>query len=240
MIDVHSHILYGIDDGSKSIEESLEILKEEVKFGVTDVILTPHYIRDSKYNANNKLKEKIFKDLKKRVKDEKININLYLGNEVYIDEGIPNLLKSEIKTLNKTKYMLIELPLNNEYKIIDDVLNEIKVNGLIPIIAHPERYSSYYGNYDFFNHLIQNGCLLQGNIGSLAGKYGKNAKKMLKNLLKRDMITVIGTDIHHSGSSILDINVEKCLKKIVKDPEKIEALMYKNAMKIIKNEKINK
>jgi len=142
--------------------------------------------------------------------------------------------------LNKTKYMLIELPLNNEYKIIDDVLNEIKVNGLIPIIAHPERYSSYYGNYDFFNHLIQNGCLLQGNIGSLAGKYGKNAKKMLKNLLKRDMITVIGTDIHHSGSSILDINVEKCLKKIVKDPEKIEALMFKNAMKIIKNEKINK
>lgn len=240
MIDVHSHILYGIDDGSKSIEESLEILKEEVKFGVTDVILTPHYIKDSKYNANNKLKEKIFKDLKKKVKEEKININLYLGNEVYIDEGIPSLLKNEIKTINKTKYILVELPLNNEYKIIDDVLNEIKVNGLIPIIAHPERYSSYYGNFDFFNHLIQNGCLLQGNIGSLAGKYGKNAKKMLKNLLKRDMITVIGTDVHHSGSSILNINVEKSLKKIVKDSQKIEALIFGNAMKIIKNENINK
>lgn len=240
MVDVHSHILYGIDDGSKSIEESLEILKEEVKFGVTDVILTPHYIKDSKYNANNKLKEKIFKDLKKKVKEEKININLYLGNEVYIDEGIPSLLKNEIKTINKTKYILVELPLNNEYKIIDDVLNEIKVNGLIPIIAHPERYSSYYGNFDFFNHLIQNGCLLQGNIGSLAGKYGKNAKKMLKNLLKRDMITVIGTDVHHSGSSILNINVEKSLKKIVKDSQKIEALIFGNAMKIIKNENINK
>ncbi len=239
MVDLHSHILYGIDDGSKSIEESLEILRNEVEFGVTDVVLTPHYIKDSKYNANNKTKEKIFMSLQEAAKEANININLYLGNEVYIDEGITKLLrKEEIKTINNTKYVLVELPLNHEYMMLDEVLDELLSYNLVPILAHPERYSRFQGNFDYFDHLIRMGCLLQGNIGSLSGKYGKNAKKMLQNLLKRDMITVIGTDIHHAGSSILDINVEKCLKKIVKDQSKVEDLLINNARKILKSRKI--
>lgn len=241
MRDLHSHILNGIDDGSKSIEESIAILKEEVKFGVTDVVLTPHYIKDSKYNANNKTKEKLFKELKKIIKDENININIYLGNEIYIDEGIPELMiNEEVTTINGTRYILMELPLNHEYIMLDEVLDEIISKGYVPIIAHPERYRRYYKNYEFFNHLIERGCLLQGNIGSLAGKYGKEAKKMLKNLLKRDMITVIGTDVHHSNSSILEINVEKCLKKIVKDDEKIKDILENNLEKILNDEIINR
>lgn len=241
MRDLHSHILNGIDDGSKSIEESIAILKKEVKFGVTDVVLTPHYIKDSKYNANNKTKEKLFKELKKIIKDENININIYLGNEIYIDEGIPELMiNEEVTTINGTRYILMELPLNHEYMMLDEVLDEIISKGYIPIIAHPERYRRYYKNYDFFDHLIERGCLLQGNIGSLAGKYGKEAKKMLKNLLKRDMITVIGTDVHHSNSSILEINVEKCLKKIVKDDEKIKDILENNLEKILNDEIINR
>lgn len=238
MIDFHSHILNGIDDGSKTLEESIKILKEEVEFGVTDVVLTPHYIKDSKYNANNKKKEELFKKLKREVKKEKININLYLGNEIYIDEGIPKLLSNKIKTINNTKYVLVELPLNHECLMLDEVLNELTCNNLKPIIAHPERYTCYQGNYAFFANLIENGCILQGNIGSLDGKYGKNAKKMLKNLLKRDMITVIGTDVHHSDSSILKINVEKCLNKIVKNKEKVANLMFNNAEKILNSEKL--
>lgn len=236
MIDLHSHILNGIDDGSKTLEESIKILKEEAEFGITDVVLTPHYIRDSKYNANNKTKDSLFKTLKKEVEKEKIKINLYLGNEIYIDEGIPKLLSSEIKTINNTNYVLVELPLNHEYLMLDEVLNELACNNLKPIIAHPERYSCYQGNYAFFANLIENGCILQGNIGSLDGKYGKNAKKMLKNLLKRDMITVIGTDVHHSGSSILKVNVEKCLNKIIKDKKKVADLLYNNAEKILNSE----
>jgi len=238
MIDFHSHILNGIDDGSKTLEESIKILKEEVEFGVTDVVLTPHYIKDSKYNANNKKKEELFKKLKREVKKEKINIKLYLGNEIYIDEGIPKLLSNKIKTINNTKYVLVELPLNHECLMLDEVLNELTCNNLKPIIAHPERYTCYQGNYAFFANLIENGCILQGNIGSLDGKYGKNAKKMLKNLLKRDMITVIGTDVHHSDSSILKINVEKCLNKIVKNKEKVANLMFNNAEKILNSEKL--
>ena len=238
MIDFHSHILNGIDDGSKTLEESIKILKEEVEFGVTDVVLTPHYIKDSKYNANNKKKEELFKKLKREVKKEKINIKLYLGNEIYIDEGIPKLLSNKIKTINNTKYVLVELPLNHECLMLDEVLNELTCNNLKPIIAHPERYTCYQGNYAFFANLIENGCILQGNIGRLDGKYGKNAKKMLKNLLKRDMITVIGTDVHHSDSSILKINVEKCLNKIVKNKEKVANLMFNNAEKILNSEKL--
>ena len=238
MIDLHSHILNGIDDGSRTLEESIEILKEEVEFGVTDVVFTPHYIRDSKYNANNKTKEKLLNKLKAEIKKENININLYLGNEAYIDEGIPKLLTTDIKTMNNSKYILVELPLRHEYSMLDEVINELIINDLTPIIAHPERYSCYQGNYKFFADLIAMGCILQGNIGSLAGIYGKNDKKMLKNLLKRGMIAVIGTDVHHSDSSILKINVEKCLKKIVKDEKKVADLLYKNAEKVINNKDI--
>ena len=103
MKDIHSHILYGIDDGSKSIDESILLLKEMEKNGVEELILTPHYIEDSKYNCNNNSKNKIFEELKKEVKKENIHIKLYLGNEVFITPRFIELLdKKEIQTLNNS------------------------------------------------------------------------------------------------------------------------------------------
>ena len=238
MKDIHTHILYDIDDGAKTLEESLDILKKASLNGVTDIVLTPHYIKDSKYSANNNEKEEKLNILKQELKKNNIDINLYLGNEVYIDEDINTLLKKDISTINNSRYILIELPLNSKPLFLDEVLYGIVKEGLIPIIAHPERYKAYYKNYDFFDNLIKKGCLFQSNIGSLYGDYGRKSKKMFKELLKRNMIHFIGSDIHTKNSKTYEKNIEKDLFKIVKDKEKVENLLINNTDKVINNKDI--
>lgn len=237
MKDIHTHILYGVDDGSTSLEESIKILEIASNNNVTDVVLTPHYIKETKFNTNNQSKEKIIKELKQELLKRNININLYLGNEVYIDKNLISLYK-EISTINNSRYILIELPLTNKYLFLDEVLLELKNHNLVPIIAHPERYNHYYKNYDFYKSLVQKGCLLQGNIGSLYGLYGRKARKMLKELLKRNLIHVIASDIHHNYK-IYKKNINKDLLKIVKNKQIVEKLLEINPDKIINNKEID-
>ena len=146
MKDIHSHILPGIDDGARNVEESIKLLEKFYDNGVTDIILTPHYIYNSNYNSNNKEKMLLLNEVKKKYK----KINLYLGNEVYISDNIPELIKqNEIFTLNNSKYLLIELPMNSEIKNLDSIIFDIMRNGIIPIIAHPERYVYVQNNINY-------------------------------------------------------------------------------------------
>lgn len=237
MIDLHSHIIYGVDDGSKTIDESLEMLKKASDGGVTDIVLTPHYIKDSIYNANNKDKAKKIKELVNELKRNKIDINIYLGNEIYIDEEIIELLKNdEVCTINDSKYLLMELPFNHKSFILEEVLYRLKEKGLVPIIAHPERYMVYYNDFEFFENLLEKGCLFQANIGSLYGYYGSKSKKMLIKMLKYDIIHFLGSDIHHSSDKIYEKNVEKDLLKIIKDKEKVFEILKGNALKVLNEE----
>ena len=236
MVDVHSHILYGIDDGAKTIDESLNILKKAYSSGITDIVLTPHFIINSKYSCNNQDKVKLVNNIKEKLIDEGIDINLYLGNEVYLDSGISSLINTDISTINGSRYMLIEFPMNRESTIIDDVLYELNKKGIIPVIAHPERYIYYYKNYDFFYDLIDRGCLLQGNVGSLYGIYGIKAKRMIKGLLKRKMITMMGSDVHHESSDIYSKDIKKDLLKLLKDKDYVEDILINNARYVINNE----
>lgn len=236
MIDTHSHILYGIDDGSHSLKESLEILSMAEANGVKDIILTPHYIKDSKYNANNNLKKELLNNLNKELKNQNININLYLGNEVYIDEDLPPLLKDDISTINNSNYLLIEFSLGRKPENLEEVLDELEEANIIPIIAHPERYLNYYKDYNFFYYLKERGCLLQGNIGSVYGHYGRKPKKMIKELLKRNLIDLIGSDIHHKHQDFYSHNIEKDLLKIVKDERLVRDILTNNAKRILNNQ----
>lgn len=240
MKDLHSHIMYGIDDGAKTKEESIALLTNAYQNGITDIVFTPHYIKDSIYNADNQEKTKILLQLEKELSARNININLYLGNEVYIDENLVSLYKEKyISTINHSRYILIELPLNTKFSLLDDVIQNLRENELIPIIAHPERYHTYYKDFDFFAQLLQKGCLLQGNIGSLYGKYGTKSKKMLKELLKRKMIHFLASDIHHYDANIYKKNINKDLLKIVKKDQIVDDLLINNFDKVINNEDIN-
>lgn len=237
MIDIHSHLLFSVDDGSKKLEESIGILRNLEKVGYTDIILTPHYIEDSKYSNNKKSNLAILQTLKKALKEEKISINLYLGNEIFINENIPLLLKKEeICSLNDSNYLLIELPMSGEYKNYEDIFLELINLGYKIILAHPERYFSFQKDFNKIYELLNMGVLFQSNIDSIIGGYGKNAKKMIKRLLKEHIISYLATDIHHEKSDYnkFDKASKAILKYISKD--EYQKLINENAKIIINSD----
>ena len=242
MIDFHCHILYGIDDGSKSLEESIEILKKAYENGVTEISFSPHYILGSSYNANNDKKEKLLKEIKKELKKQNIDIKLYYGNEVFVENNMLDLLKQkEISTINNSNYLLFELPMNNKYNGINNLIFELKSKGIQPIIAHPERYLILQKDPTLITKMIDQGALFQSNIGSFYGYYGKEVQKTAFLLLKHNMISFICSDIHHSKDNFYENidNVKKMLKKYITE-EKIEDLFINNAKNVLNNKNIKK
>ncbi|MBQ3475388.1 MAG: hypothetical protein IJH20_04395 [Bacilli bacterium] len=235
MIDIHNHMIYGVDDGSKSIEESIDILRDLYNNGVSDVILTPHFIPETKYvspKLNNIVK---FKKIKEELKSNNININLYLGNEIYIDKNIYNYIKTnQMCSLNNTEYILVELPMSGEYEDYQDIFYNLIDIGFTVILAHPERYRSVQGDFNKIYELKDQGILFQCNIGSLVGEYGNEAKKVIKRLLKEHLVSFIGTDIHKKKNDYSYINksINK-MKKYISDDE-LQDILVNNARKIIK------
>lgn len=217
MTDVHSHILFGIDDGSRTISESIELLKKLKSVGFNNVILTPHFILDSTYNSNYEANIKIYNELKERLLNENIDINIYLGNEIFIDKNIPTLLEKNIITsLNGTKYVLVEFPMHNKLLNIEDILYEIRSKGYEVVIAHPERYDAFKEDYSIVDTLREDGFLFQSNYSSILGYYGKDSIKLLKYMLKRHYIDFLGTDIHCIEKTYVIDNFKKIEKHIIK------------------------
>lgn len=238
MKDIHCHLLFGIDDGSKSIDESIKILKQMEDGGTTEVILTPHYIENSKYECNNKDKVERFIELQKRVKKEKINIKLYLGNEVFCTDNFIELLESgEITTLNGSKYLLFEFPMSNIQHSFDEVASKLIAKGIIPVLAHPERYRIFQEHPEVAYNYLQKGVLLQGNFTSLFGKYGPKSKKILKYYIKKGWISFLGSDTHHDYKYKAK-KLEKILHRINKDKEYVHNILEGNFDKVINDEEI--
>jgi len=237
MRDIHSHILYAIDDGALDIDESIEIIKEAIKNNYTDIILTPHYRKRQKYVANNTKKKQIFNKLQEEVQKQNLEINLYLGNEITVDEDLFYYLKTkQILSMNNSRYMMLELPFNGRLKYLDELLDELLENEYIPIIPHPERYNDY--KEEDFVHMIKKGVLFQGNIETLYGTYGNKSKKVLINMLKRHMIHFMGSDIHRMGQKIYARDIEKKLCDILNDKNMVLDIISENTLKVINNEVI--
>ena len=217
MTDIHSHILFDVDDGSKSIEESITLLKKMKEIGFNNVMLTPHYIKDTEYSAENREKKIKFNQLKDALTKNNVAINIYLGNEIFINKDIYELIKtSQIHTLNNTRYVLIELPFHHEIVNLEDTIYELKVKGLIPIIAHPERYTYFQEDYSKVDALKDEGILFQANYASILGYYGKNSQKLLKYMLKNRYIDYLGTDVHRNAKTYVIDNFKKIEKHIIK------------------------
>lgn len=235
MIDIHSHLIPNVDDGAKSPEETIELIKEAREAGITDIILTPHYIINS-YEQNAETLILLKDKLQQIINSENIKVNLHIGMEVYITDNLVEILKqNKILTLAGSKYLLMELPLNTNVQYLDMVIFKLIEDNIIPIIAHPERYKFIQEDPSKVRELIESGCLIQSNIGSILGIYGKKAKKTIKYLLKNDLINFIATDTHRKNT-IYPL-LEKGIKKIEKitGKEKAEELTNLNAQKILNN-----
>lgn len=241
MKDIHNHILFGIDDGSNSLKESINIIKKAVENGYTDLIITPHYRSTQNYTCNNRQKQKIFNNIKQEVEEEKIQVNLYLGNEITLDDDFFYYLRTnQITSLNNSRYMLLELPFFEKLEGLEELFDELKKLKLVPIIAHPERYEKYR-NLEELEKWISKGILFQGNISSLYGKYGTEAKNFIEEMLKRHMIHFMGSDIHHDDQSSYD-RINKTIERLTEltgSKEMAMDLVDGNIEKVIKDEKIN-
>ncbi|MBQ8534730.1 MAG: hypothetical protein IJ463_03480 [Bacilli bacterium] len=240
MIDIHSHILFGIDDGSKSIEESINILNKAIRNGYTDIILTPHYRFEQNFVCNNLNKYKRFVELQNEVNKLELPINLYLGNEITIDEDLFYYLNAEeAMPLNGTRYLLIELPFFNAFEDLDKAIDRLLSKGNIPIIAHPERYE-YYEDLSEFERLLKKGVLFQGNINTLYGKYGSKAKATLEEMLKKNMIHFMASDIHNDSQTSYDrvTDAKRRVEELTRSKKIAEDLFINNARRVINNEKI--
>lgn len=235
MIDIHSHILPGIDDGAATLSQSLDVVKESVKNGVTDIIATPHYVAETTYVSPRSENAKLLKKLEAAVRAEKISVNLYLGNEIYIDSKIVELLKAKkIAPLAGSKYLLVELPLNEEFPNYEEYFKELMLEGYNVVLAHPERYMIVQKDYEIAKNLHEIGVLFQCNLGSLIGRYGKNEKKLVQKLAKDKMIFTFSSDIHHCRG---DEYWQKAFKKMNKyySEKEIKQLLVTNPGKILKS-----
>ena len=235
MIDFHSHILPGIDDGSKNLEQSISMVNEAREAGFTKIISTSHYM-ENYYECNEKERKQLIEQVQNKVE----GIELYLGNEIYITNNMIELLKNgQASTINDTKYVLFEFPLINTKPMNDrEVIYRLIENGYIPIVAHPERYPFIQENPNYIFELEEMGTLFQANYGSIIGMYGNKAKKTLKILLKNHLISFFGSDVHRPEQIYNKMaKIIKKLKKIISD-EEFEKISVINPQKVLNNEDI--
>ena len=223
MIDLHLHILPGIDDGSSSLEESVRMAKRLSELGFKGAFCTSHYIADSPQAADNQTKNRLREKLQAELDKAGIKLKLLPGNEIYIDPKMVDFLTTKKATClggdfnarKKNQHVLFELPFYAEVSYLRDIIFELKAKGLVPVLAHPERYLFIQKNKEAVFELKKLGVKLQSNYGSIVGQYGGKAKKIMKFLLKNRLVSYLGTDIHRAEGSLF-LKFEKAEKKIIK------------------------
>lgn len=202
--DMHCHLVPGVDDGSPDIETSISLLEEMIDMGFKRVFISPHVTQDTFENTSENLDESMAQ-LQAEVKRRGLPVELYRHAEYRIDDFFLNQKKTGKLTILPKDYILVENPFSQEPYELDSMLFDIKMSGMTPIMAHPERYQ-YYSvmNPERYNRLHDLGVLFQINMLSLAGRYGRGERNTALELLENGMVEFIGTDIHsHSHTRLL-------------------------------------
>ena len=240
VIDIHSHILFGIDDGADTIAESLEMLKMAEKQGVKNVFCTSHHwqAESSDYDLN-------FDLLKEKIISEGIDIKLHKGMEIlceddrYFPETLRDINNGTVKTLNGTDYLLLEMsPFMSAEEIYECVNTVFEQTGKKVVLAHIERYSVLDGEDSVIAQLKELGCLFQINAYSLVNEKYERIRSFARKLLAQKLVDFIGSDAHrvnHRPPEILsgvDYIYENC------DEEYADAVCFRNAERMLLNERI--
>jgi protein-tyrosine phosphatase len=200
MIDIHAHIMPGIDDGAETMREAIHMLRTASEKGVHTIAVTPHCNIEGLYeNYYDECFFDRFHKLEAEIVKEKIAVKIVPGMEVYASEEVPELLqKGRIITLNGSRYLLIEFGNQKDLPLINFVINELVALGYIPIIAHPERYPYVHKIPVMASQWLEKGCLLQVNKGSILGSFGRHARNTAIYMLKHNMVSFIASDAHSS------------------------------------------
>jgi protein-tyrosine phosphatase len=196
--DMHSHLLPGLDDGLQTVDQTMAFMQELRSMGYQKLICTPHILSDMHPNTPGTILPKLDLVREELVK-RNIDIQVEAAAEYMIDLEFEKLIAGGGRLLSFTSknYILIEMSYLALSPNFEKIIFELQMKGLKPIFAHPERYTYFHSQFDKYQRLIDLGCLLQVNLLSLSGYYGKEVKRAAELLFKKDMVSFLGTDMHH-------------------------------------------
>lgn len=202
-VDMHSHLIPGIDDGSPDVATSLQLLRGLRQLGYGKIITTPHVYKDLYPNDSNNIKIGL-QVLTDALEAEGIEIKLEAAAEYYIDRHFESLIeRDDILSFGNKRYVLIEMSFVSVSPNLENVLFALVTRGYKPILAHPERYSYLVNQLTFYRRLADLGCLLQINLLSIVGYYGKSVQHWANLLLESGLVSFLGTDLHHPQHLVL-------------------------------------
>lgn len=221
-VDMHSHLLPGIDDGSESMEESIALIKTYADLGFKKLITTPHIMGDFFRNTPEIINGKL-QEVKKRLEIEGIKIELEAAAEYYLDEFFLGKLESGEPLMTfGDNYLLFETSYLNEPALLRETIFRIASSGYRPVLAHPERYSYMHDSFDKYKDLFDRGVYFQLNVNSLSGYYSRQAQKIAEKLIQNNMVHFAGTDCH--GQRHLDTYIKTMGEKYYRKLEDLNLL----------------
>jgi protein-tyrosine phosphatase len=239
MIDIHTHILPGVDDGAKTIEDSLQMIQQAIDVGIEVICATPHILDGVTPPFQEKV-NRTFQLLHSQVKERELKIKLVLGSEIYIRHDIKSLKEFNFFSLNQTgKYILMELPLGQFPLGVKELIHDLRLEGITPIIAHPERSIIQKDQRKEIENWIRQGALMQINAGSVLGHFGKSARKTAEWLLEKNLAHIMASDAHSPSSASVEV-LACAFKKVCQRVGEIKAeeLVLHNPSKVLQGERL--
>lgn len=234
LYDIHCHILPGVDDGARDMEESLWMLKKEYKDGVRHVILTPHFRYDMFEPHMNIVTKQFVRLRKEALSIGREGMHLYLGCELHSSMDMVDCLKKGRRlTMAGSRYVLVEFSSGDDRSYMEERIRSLVMNGFIPIIAHAERYPATRNDLDFLRDLRKMGAYIQINADTISGAEGFSAKHYAKKLMKENLIDYVGSDGHRKDRRIPEIG--KCCEKMKKimGEEYVRQVLIENPRRIV-------
>ncbi len=236
MIDIHSHIIFDIDDGASGIEESVALCSQAYENGCTAIVATPHFNKYESVEDFLILRDIRIGEIQQELEIEKIDVKIYGGCELYLNKKVFTAGDLDGLTINNSRYMLCEFPLGPyDFDSSIYMLDELCSRGYEPILAHPERYYQFHDHPEIIDDILDLGCHLQVNIDSLIGNLGRSAQRMSSDLVESGYAQFIASDAHDPRHRNLELR-----EKFSRLPEGIDKnMVYKcvveNPEKVISN-----
>lgn len=231
IVDLHCHILPGIDDGSQSLEDSIALANEAVKDGVTHILVTPHHL-DNKYVNHRSDVERLVKNFQAELDSRQIPLKIFPGQEVHINGELVQKYDDLLGVDLKKKYMLLEFPHSNVPAYAEKMIFELLKLGTTPIIVHPERNKEIQKNTDILYKFIQQGALAQVTATSYIGGFGDDVAKLSQKFVAHNLVQIVASDAHAMRDR--DFVLSEALSQIGHDFGKDKAIQFeKNAEDLI-------
>lgn len=232
MVDIHTHILPGLDDGADSWETAVKMARLAENSGVNHVVTSSH---GNYYGYTLGEYKEAFGRLQRILKERQISVTLYPGMEIFLDDDVPDLLaKKQLLSLNGTNYLLVEFPFEESVGNVCRRIGTLQKMQYRVILAHPERYLFIQKDLELAYYLAEQGCVLQVNLGSLTGDFGRQCRKMAIQMLDDSLVRVLATDAHDTRYRTNDVREGlKFLKKHYPSRD-IRLWLSENPSRIIK------